>query len=160
MLKPVELNCCPQPRFNNTARLAKTMNTTSMPAEYQRFSSKIRDRLWPACSTNASTFSPMTGSTQGIRFRINPPSKLNRIISGKPVAAAPELASSNCSGRPTGRSAAKCATSSYFAGVNSNGLNSAEPAPPTRSTPVNRVALGNSQPPALQVCKPMSPRIG
>ena len=46
-----------------------------MPAEYQRLSTSACVRLLPACWTKLITFRPITGSTQGIRLRIMPPTK-------------------------------------------------------------------------------------
>ena len=56
-----------------TARVASTMNTLIKPSEYQKLSMNARERLWPDCSMKLNNFRPMTGSTQGIMLRINPP---------------------------------------------------------------------------------------
>ena len=44
-----------------------------MPAENHTFSMNAWPRLLPDCSTKLITFSPITGSTHGIRLRIRPP---------------------------------------------------------------------------------------
>ena len=46
---------------------------TTMPAEYQRLSTSACVRLCPDCCTKLITLSPITGSTQGIRLRMMPP---------------------------------------------------------------------------------------
>src|SRR5688572_10664903 len=58
------------------------MNTDISPRLYQMFSHNTRLRSWPLCSTKERIFRPITGSTQGIRFRSRPPRKPNSIIKG------------------------------------------------------------------------------
>jgi len=73
MLNSGRLKSCPHPSPASTAKAAKSMNTETIPSEYQTFSSKALARFSPACSMNDMSFSPMTGSTQGITLRISPP---------------------------------------------------------------------------------------
>ena len=56
-----------------------------IPSEYQTFSTRMRRRSWPACSTKERIFRPITGSTQGMTFRIRPPRKASRIMGNSGV---------------------------------------------------------------------------
>ncbi len=49
-----------------------------MPATKARPLRKMRCRSCPACLTNPKIFSEITGSTHGIRFKMNPPIKPKR----------------------------------------------------------------------------------
>jgi hypothetical protein len=61
---------------STAATVAKIRKTSHKPKEYQTFRLKIRQRSSPACWTNAISFKPITGKTQGMIFRIKPPRKL------------------------------------------------------------------------------------
>src|SRR5438067_8079943 len=54
------------------------MNQTKMPAEKARPTRKILRGDSPACLMKPKIFSAITGSTHGIRFKINPPAKPKR----------------------------------------------------------------------------------
>ena len=54
-----------------------------MPSEYHRFSASTRRGLPPPCSKKDSNLSPITGSTQGIKFRIRPANNAAPIINSK-----------------------------------------------------------------------------
>ena len=66
-------NWPPQERPIDAARKPSSRNTDTMPAEYQMLSTSACVRLWPDCWTKLITFRPITGSTQGIRLRMMPP---------------------------------------------------------------------------------------
>ena len=82
ILNPDEVNCSPHarlfpasPMFAATLAVASTKKTAYRPAQYQRFSLKISCRALPDCCAKDMSFSPSTGKTQGIRFRMSPPTK-------------------------------------------------------------------------------------
>ncbi len=71
----------PQPAASPAARSAssiapRTQNDTSTPAAKISAPRLDSSRCDCACLANPSTFSPITGNTQGIRFRIRPPMTL------------------------------------------------------------------------------------
>ena len=68
-------NWPPQARPSVAASSPSSRNTEMMPAAYHRLSTSAWARLLPACWTKLITLRPITGSTHGIRLRINPPTK-------------------------------------------------------------------------------------
>ena len=87
--------CCnwkPQPSASPAPRKASTSapataKLASTPAVYQSACDFARARLVPP-SASDKALNESTGSTQGIRFRIRPPTRASSIAANKPVSVA------------------------------------------------------------------------
>jgi len=104
-LNRVDVNCSPQarfslpsPRFAATLAVARTKNTAYRPAQYQRFIWNTSRRALPDCWANDISLSPSTGSTQGMRFRINPPARPISSAIGREIAAGADAAAAKGTG--------------------------------------------------------------
>ena len=75
ILKAALVNCDPQPAPITPTSVANTRKTLIKPTEKDRFSRKARLRFSPAWVTKDMIFRPITGSTHGMKFRMNPATK-------------------------------------------------------------------------------------
>src|SRR5690554_6921119 len=84
------VNISPQAIEKITISAASRMKIVMMPEAYAKFSRKARRRSEPACWTKLITFKPTTGSTQGMKLRMNPPSNAKPKITGNPIVVPPD----------------------------------------------------------------------
>ena len=92
-IKPALWNCMPQPAdpppaLTAATTAASTQKLTRIPAVVAPPRVRSRPRLSPACLIRLNSLSESTGSTQGIRFRMIPPTKAKKSRSAIPAEGA------------------------------------------------------------------------
>src|SRR3989304_2104457 len=70
---------CPQPELAQTDTSEKYKKIFKQTTAYDMFNENAQRRFCPDCWTKEKIFSPMTGSTHGIRFKMIPPMKPSTI---------------------------------------------------------------------------------
>ena len=93
------------PRRNSASGQSPAQEHGHDPRREPHIQGENAARLWPPCWANESTLRPITGSTQGMRFRIRPPKQ------AEADASARRAASNRASPVGAGLAAASLATS-------------------------------------------------